>query len=72
MARTKQTIDDRIKKAEEAVIKTKEKYEAELIMMFLNQWDTACGADKDFRFYQVEAEEIAQKTRKNSTLETVA
>ncbi len=28
MARTKQTIDDRIKKAEEAVIKTKEKYEA--------------------------------------------
>ena len=38
----------------------------------LNQWDTACGADKDFRFYQVEAEEIAQKTRKNSTLETVA
>ena len=125
MARTKQTIDDRIKKAEEAVIKTKEKYEAaleelnllvkkkkemeskelmkafekardrskkclnsseeqtmilkmaepgkaELIMMFLNQWDTACGADKDFRIYQVEAEEIAQKTRKNSTLETVA
>ena len=30
MARTKQTIDDRIKKAEEAVIKTKEKYEAAL------------------------------------------
>lgn len=30
MARTKQTIDDRIKTAEEAVIKTKEKYEAAL------------------------------------------
>lgn len=30
MARTKQTIDDRIKKAEEAAIKTKEKYEAAL------------------------------------------
>ena len=30
MARTKQTIDDRIKKAEEAVIKTREKYEATL------------------------------------------
>lgn len=38
----------------------------ELVMMFLNQWDPAHGVDKDFRFYQVEAEEIAQKIRKNS------
>ena len=30
MAAAKQTIDDRIKKAEEAVIKTKEKYDAAL------------------------------------------
>ena len=30
MARKRQTIDDRIKKAEEAVIKTKEKYDASL------------------------------------------
>ena len=54
------------------MITSAEPGKAELIMMFLNQWDTACGADKGFRFYQVEAEEIAQKTRKNSTLETVA
>jgi len=54
------------------ILKMAEPGKAELIMMFLNQWDTACGADKDFRFYQVEAEEIVQKTRKNSTLETVA
>ena len=44
---------------------------AELIMMLLNQWDPAHGADKDFRFYQVEAEEIAQKIRKNSKQESV-
>ncbi len=30
-----------------------------LIMMLLNQWNPAHGADKDYRFYQVEAEEIA-------------
>ena len=30
MARKRQTIDDRIKKAEEVVIKTKEKYDAAL------------------------------------------
>ena len=44
---------------------------AELIMMLLNQWDPAHGADKDFRFYQVEAEEIAQQIRKNSKQESV-
>lgn len=44
---------------------------AEKVMMFLNQWDPAHGADKDYRFYQVEAEEIAQKIRKNSSLKTV-
>ena len=44
---------------------------AEKIMALLNQWDPMHGADKDFRFYQVEAEEIAQKIRKNSKLETV-
>ena len=41
MARTKQTIDDRIKKAEEAVIKTKEKYEAaleELNLLVKKRW----------------------------------
>ena len=30
---------------------------AEIIMMFLNQWDPAHGAHKDYRFYRVEAEE---------------
>lgn len=44
---------------------------AEMVMMLLNQWDPAHGADKDFRFYRVEAEEIAQKIRKNSSLKTV-
>lgn len=44
---------------------------AELVMMFLNQWDPVHGVDKDFRFYQVEAEEIAQKIRKNSNPESV-
>ena len=44
---------------------------AETVMMLLNQWDPAHGADKDFRFYQVEAEEIAQKIRKNSSLKTI-
>ena len=44
---------------------------SELIMMLLNQWDPAHGADKDFRFYQVEAEEIAQQIRKNSRPESV-
>ena len=44
---------------------------AERIMMLLNQWDPAHGADKDFRFYQVEAEEIAQQIRKNSRPESV-
>ena len=44
---------------------------AELIMMLLNQWDPAHKADKDFRFYQVEAEEIAQQIRKNSKPESV-
>ena len=44
---------------------------AEIIMMFLNQWDPAHGAHKDYRFYRVEAEEIAQKIRKNSRQETV-
>ena len=44
---------------------------AEMVMMLLNQWDPAHRADKDFRFYQVEAEEIAQKIRKNSSLKTV-
>ncbi len=44
---------------------------SELIMMLLNQWDPAHGADKDFRFYQVEAEEIAQQIRKNSKLESI-
>ena len=44
---------------------------AEKIMALLNQWDPLHGADKDFRFYQVEAEEIAQKIRKNSSLKTV-
>ncbi len=33
---------------------------AEFIMMFLNQWDPAHGADKDYKFYQADAEEIAQ------------
>lgn len=42
-----------------------------LIMMLLNQWDTAHGADKDYRFYQAEAEEIAQQIRKNSRPESV-
>ena len=44
---------------------------AELVMTLLNQWDSAHGADKDFRFYQVEAEEIAQQIRKNSKPESV-
>lgn len=44
---------------------------AEIIMMFLNQWDPAHGAHKDYRFHRVEAEEIAQKIRKNSRQETV-
>ncbi len=45
---------------------------AEIVMMFLNQWDPIHGgADKDYRFYRVEAEEIAQKIRKNSSLKTV-
>ena len=44
---------------------------AEMVMMLLDQWDPAHGADKDFRFYQVEAEEIAQKIWKNSSLKTV-
>ena len=43
----------------------------ELIMMLLNQWDPTHGADKDFRFCQVEAEEIAQQIRKNSKQESV-
>lgn len=43
----------------------------EIVMALLNQWDPAHGANKDFRFYQVEAEEIAQKIRKDSTLKTV-
>ena len=40
------------------------------LALTLNQWDPAHGADKDFRFYQVEAEEIAQQIRKNSKLES--
>lgn len=44
---------------------------AEKIMMLLNQWDPAHGADKDFRFYNVEAEEIAHNIRKNSPLLSV-
>lgn len=44
---------------------------AETVMALLNQWDPAHGTDKDFRFYQVESEEIAQKIRKNSDLKTV-
>jgi len=43
---------------------------SELIMMLLNQWDPAHGTDKDFRFYQVEAEEIARQIKKNSKPET--
>ncbi len=43
----------------------------ELVMVFLNQWNPAHGADKDFRYYQVEAEEIAQQIRKNSKPESV-
>lgn len=40
--------------------------------MLLNQWDaTAHGAVKNFRFYHVEVEEIAQQTRKNSKLKSV-
>lgn len=39
--------------------------------MFLNQWDPAHGADKDYKFYQVDAEEIAQQIRQSSTLERV-
>ena len=50
------------------ILKMAEPGKAELIMMFLNQWDTACGADKDFRFYQVEAEEIAQKPERTAHL----
>ena len=52
-------------------IKMPKPTKAELIMMLLNQWDPAHGADKDFRFYQVDAEEIAQQIRKNSKPETV-
>ena len=43
----------------------------ELVRIFLNQWDPAHGADKDYRFYQVEAEEIAQQIKKNSKPESV-
>ena len=52
-------------------IKMPKPTKSEYIMMFLNQWDPAHGADKDFRFYQVEAEEIAQQIRKNSKPESV-
>ena len=38
---------------------------AEFIMMFLNQWDPARGADKDYKFYQADAEEIAQQIEAN-------
>lgn len=44
---------------------------AEFIMMFLNQWDPVRGADKDYKVYQADAEEIAQQIRKNSTPESV-
>ena len=44
---------------------------AEKIMALLNQWDPLHGAGKDYRFYQVEAEEIAQRIQKNSSLKTV-
>lgn len=44
---------------------------AELVMMLLNQWNPVPGADKDLRFYQVEAEEIAQQIGKNSKPESV-
>ena len=44
---------------------------AELVMIFQNQWDPAHGADKDFRFYQAEAEKIAQQIRKNGKPESV-
>ncbi len=44
---------------------------AEIVMMLLNQWDPLHGAEKDYRFYRVEAEEISQKIRKNSSLKSV-
>lgn len=44
---------------------------AELIMMFLSHWNPEQGADKDFHFYQVKAEKIAQKIHKNSKPESV-
>ena len=50
-------------------IKMPKPTKAELIMMLLNQWDSAHGADKDFRFYLVEVAEIVQQIRKNSKLE---
>ena len=61
MARTKQTM----------ILKVAEPGKAELIMMFLNRWEPAYGADTDFRFYQVETVEIVQKIQKNSRLETI-
>ena len=54
------------------IIKMPNPTKAEIIRTFLNQWDPLNYFDKaGFMFYNYEAEEIAQRIRKNSTLETI-
>ena len=54
------------------IIKMPNPTKAEIIRTFLNQWDPLNYVDKaGFMFYNYEAEEIAQRIRKNSTLETI-
>ena len=54
------------------IIKMPKPTKAEIIRTFLNQWDPLNYVDKaGFMFYNYEAEEIAQRIRKNSKLETI-
>ena len=54
------------------IIKMPKATKAELIRVILDQWDPAHKRETaGFMFYNYEADEIAQRVRKNSTLTTI-
>lgn len=54
------------------IIKVPKPTKTEIIRTFLNQWDPLNYVDKaGFMFYDYEAEDIAQRIRKNSKIETI-
>ena len=53
------------------IIKEPRANKAELIMHFLHEWNPVHAPGGDFFYYKVDAEEIAQSLRKNSSLQKV-